>query len=71
VRAQELGAMVNCILLMSLCFTILVQAIKRLITIEPVERSKLTLYIVVGGIGLAINLLGLLILGSLWDFPLL
>jgi Co/Zn/Cd efflux system component len=56
---------------MSLCFTILVQAIKRLITIEPVERSKLTLYIVVGGIGLAINLLGLLILGSLWDFPLL
>ncbi|CAF0724626.1 unnamed protein product [Rotaria sordida] len=62
VRAQELGAMVNCILLMSLCFTILVQAVKRLISIEPVERDKLTLYIVVGIIGLAINLMALIIL---------
>ncbi|CAF0721503.1 unnamed protein product [Adineta steineri] len=64
VRAQELGAMVNCILLMSLCFTILVQAIKRLIEIEPVERSKLNLYILVGVIGLAINILALIILGG-------
>jgi zinc transporter 1 len=68
VRAQELGAMVNCILLMSLCFTILVQAIKRLITIEPVDRSKLKLYILVGVIGLAINILALIILGGLWGF---
>ncbi|CAF1066912.1 unnamed protein product [Didymodactylos carnosus] len=63
-RAQELGAMVNCILLMSLCFSILVQAIKRLVQPEPVERTRLTFYIVVGIIGLAINVLGLLILGG-------
>ncbi|CAF4371302.1 unnamed protein product, partial [Rotaria sp. Silwood2] len=64
VRAQELGAMVNCILLMSLCFTILVQAIKRLITVEPVERTKLNLYIIVGVIGLGINIMALMILGG-------
>ena len=63
-RAQELGAMVNCILLISLCFTILVQAIKRLIVIEPVNRDKLNFYIVVGAIGLLINILSLVILGS-------
>jgi len=65
VRAQELGAMVNCILLMSLCFTILVQAIKRLIEIEPVDRNKLNLYIIVGVIGLGINLMALIILRGL------
>jgi len=65
VRAQELGAMVNCILLMSLCFTILVQAIKRLISIESVDRTKLKLYIIVGVIGLVINIMALIILGGL------
>jgi len=65
VRAQELGAMVNCILLMSLCFTILVQAIKRLISIESVDRSKLRLYIIVGVVGLVINIMALIILGGL------
>jgi Co/Zn/Cd efflux system component len=49
---------------MSLCFTILVQAVKRLITIEPVDRTKLQLYIIVGLIGLAINIMALLILGG-------
>ena len=64
VRAQELGAMVNCILLMSLCFTILVQAVKRLIEMEEIARDKLKLYIIVGIIGLAINLMALMILGG-------
>jgi solute carrier family 30 (zinc transporter), member 1 len=64
VRAQELGAMVNCILLMSLCFTILVQAIKRLISIEPVDRTQLKLYIFVGIIGLVINVMALGIIGG-------
>ncbi|CAF0787206.1 unnamed protein product [Didymodactylos carnosus] len=63
-RAQELGAMVNCILLMSLCFSILVQAIKRLVQAESVDKDRLTLYIVVGVIGLAINILALIILGG-------
>ncbi len=60
--------MVNCILLMSLCFTILVQAIKRLISIEPVDRTKLRLYIVVGVIGLIINIMALVILGGVCSF---
>jgi Co/Zn/Cd efflux system component len=47
---------------MSLCFTILVQAIKRLIEIEPVDRAKLNLYIIVGVIGLIINIMALAIL---------
>jgi Co/Zn/Cd efflux system component len=50
---------------MSLCFTILVQAIKRLIEIEPVDRNKLNLYIIVGVIGLGINLMALIILRGL------
>jgi zinc transporter 1 len=61
--------MVNCILLMSLCFTILVQAIKRIIKMEPVDQTKLKLYIIVGVIGLAINVMALIILGGLWVFP--
>lgn len=60
--------MVNCILLMSLCFTILVQAIKRLITIEPVDRARLKLYIIVGVIGLVINIMALAILGGMCLF---
>jgi len=64
VRAQELGAMVNCILLMSLCFSILVQAIKRLIIKEEIDHNKLNLYIIVGAVGLGINILALLILGG-------
>ncbi len=61
-RAQELDAMVNCILLLSLCFTILVQAVKRLITVEPVDRTKLKLYIIVGIVRLGINVMALIIL---------
>jgi Co/Zn/Cd efflux system component len=53
---------------MSLCFTILVQAIKRLISIEPVDRTKLRLYIVVGVIGLIINIMALVILGGVCSF---
>lgn len=56
--------MVNCILLLSLCFTIFVQAVKRVITIEPVDKTKLKLYIIVGIVGLAINVLALIILGG-------
>ena len=64
IRAQELGAMVNCILLMSLCFTILVQAIKRLISVETIDRERLKYYVMVGVIGLVINVMALAILGS-------
>ena len=65
VRAQELGAMVNCILLMSLCFTVVVQAIKRIIAPGPIEKEYLRYYIVIGIVGLIINLMALLILRGL------
>ncbi|UJR37922.1 hypothetical protein I4U23_030608 [Adineta vaga] len=64
VRAQELGAMVNCILLMSLCFTIFVHAIKRLIVIEKINEKELNFYIFVGFVGLGINVMALCILGG-------
>ena len=63
--------MVNCILLLSLCFTILVQAIKRLISIEPIDRTRLRLYIIVGVIGLVINIMALAILGGKRHRPVL
>ncbi|CAF1247378.1 unnamed protein product [Adineta ricciae] len=62
VRAQELGAMVNCILLMSLCFTVVVQAIKRIIAPGPIEKEYLRYYVIIGIVGLIINLMALLIL---------
>ena len=64
IRAQELGAMVNCILLISLCFTILVQAVKRLISKESVDKNHLKHYVMVAAIGLGINILSLVILGG-------
>ena len=64
VRAQELGALVNCILLISLCLTIFIQALKRVIVVELIDQSKLQLYIIVGIVGLCINVIALLVLGS-------
>jgi len=60
-RAEVVGALVNAVFLFALCFSIFVEAIKRFIVIEPLQNPKLIL--IVGGIGLAINLVGLLIFG--------
>lgn len=65
-RAQELGALTNSILLLSLCFTIIVQAVKRLIRKEIIEEKLILKYIIVGVIGLLINILALFILGGMY-----
>ncbi|KAK6191957.1 hypothetical protein SNE40_003523 [Patella caerulea] len=56
-RAEVLGAMINSVFLVALCFSIMVEALKRLIMIEKVEDPKLLL--IVGSVGLLINLIGL------------
>lgn len=56
-RAEVLGALVNSVFLIALCFSILVEALKRLVEVEKIENPKLLL--IVGGVGLLINILGL------------
>ncbi|ESO06461.1 hypothetical protein HELRODRAFT_155708 [Helobdella robusta] len=58
-RAEILGALVNSVFLAALCFTIFIEAIQRLITPNNLENPKLLL--IVGSVGLLINLLGLAI----------
>ena len=66
-RAEVLGALVNSVFLIALCFSILVEALKRLVEVEEIENPKLLL--IVGGIGLLVNLIGLLLFhnhGKYW-----
>ena len=56
-RAEVVGALVNSVFLIALCFSILVEALKRLVEIERIENPKLLL--IVGSAGLLINFLGL------------
>ncbi|KAK7098804.1 uncharacterized protein [Littorina saxatilis] len=57
VRAEILGALVNAVFLLALCFSILVESLKRLVTVEEIEKPVLLL--IVGVLGLVINLIGL------------
>ena len=52
-----MGALVNAVFLMALCFTIIVESVQRFIVIEEIEDPILIL--IVGGIGLLINGVGL------------
>lgn len=56
-RAEVLGALINAVFLVALCFTILIEALKRMVEIEEIENPWLVL--IVGAVGLAVNLLGL------------
>jgi len=58
-RAEVLGALVNSVFLVALCFTIFVEAIQRLSHFDKIEHCDWMLY--VGIAGLVINLLGLLL----------
>ena len=64
-RAEVLGSLVNAVFLLSLCFSIIIDAIKRFIVPERIENVNLVL--IVGGVGLLINLFGLVIFGFLAD----
>lgn len=56
-RAEVLGALINAVFLVALCFTILIEALKRLIEVEEIINPWLVL--IVGGAGLFINIIGL------------
>ncbi|XP_031785317.1 zinc transporter 1 isoform X2 [Nasonia vitripennis] len=56
-RAEVLGALVNAVFLVALCFSITVEACKRFIEVEKIHDAKLL--VVVGALGLVVNLVGL------------
>jgi len=56
-RAEVLGALVNAVFLVALCFSITIEACKRFIEEEHIHEPKLIL--IVGVIGLLVNTLGL------------
>ena len=57
-RAEVVGALINSVFLIALCFTIFIEAIERFYSLEPIQKPDLLL--VVGGIGLGINIIGLM-----------
>ncbi|XP_034246282.1 zinc/cadmium resistance protein isoform X1 [Thrips palmi] len=56
-RAEVLGALVNAVFLVALCFSITVEACKRFIEVEEIHEPRLI--VVVGVLGLLVNLIGL------------
>ncbi|KAI7888320.1 cation efflux family-domain-containing protein [Mucor mucedo] len=56
-RAEILGALINGVFLLALCFTILIDSIERFASPQPVTRPVLVL--ITGGAGLVANLVGL------------
>ena len=58
------GALVNAVFLVALCFSIFVDAMKRFLEMEEIRNPKLIL--VVGSVGLTINL----VRGVMKTFPI-
>ncbi|KAJ8984426.1 hypothetical protein NQ317_012489 [Molorchus minor] len=58
-RAEVLGALVNAVFLVALCFSITVEACKRFLETDTIHEP--TLLLAVGVIGLVVNLIGLLL----------
>lgn len=58
-RAEILGALINTVFLLALCFTIYVEAINRFL--EPEGLENIDLLLIVGGTGLAINIFSLIL----------
>lgn len=58
-RAEVLGALVNAVFLIALCFSILVESLKRMV--EPEVINNPILVLVVGIAGLLINVVGLVL----------
>ncbi|KAL5007233.1 hypothetical protein ScPMuIL_016039 [Solemya velum] len=62
VRADVLGAFINGIFFIATMFSVLVESLKRLVTVQELEKPHLVL--VVGGVGLLINTVVLLLFGT-------
>ncbi|CAH0721506.1 unnamed protein product, partial [Brenthis ino] len=56
-RAEVLGALVNAVFLVALCFSITVEAVQRFIQIETIHKPELL--VAVGTLGLILNIVGL------------
>uniref|UniRef100_A0A1B6D2D7 Cation efflux protein cytoplasmic domain-containing protein n=1 Tax=Clastoptera arizonana TaxID=38151 RepID=A0A1B6D2D7_9HEMI len=56
-RAEVLGALVNAVFLVALCFSITVEACKRFIEVEEIHEPKMI--VIVGALGLLVNIIGL------------
>ncbi|XP_065211308.1 uncharacterized protein ZnT63C isoform X2 [Planococcus citri] len=56
-RAEVLGALVNAVFLVALCFSITVEACKRFIEVEDIHKPELI--VAVGVLGLLVNVIGL------------
>ena len=61
-RAEVVGALINAVFLFALCFSIAVESFKRFLVLEPIADPQLIL--IVGGVGLAINLFGMCLFGE-------
>jgi len=59
VRAEVLGALVNSVFLVALCFTIFVEAIQRLTHTNTIEKVDSMIF--VGVAGLIVNIIGLVL----------
>jgi len=58
-RAEVLGALVNAVFLIALCFSILVESLKRIAETEVINNPILVL--IVGVVGLLVNVIGLVL----------
>ncbi|XP_063775195.1 calcium/manganese antiporter SLC30A10-like [Pseudophryne corroboree] len=58
-RAEVVGALCNAVFLTALCFTILVDSVLRLATPQRIDNVELVL--IVGALGLGVNIVGLLV----------
>ena len=61
-RAEVVGALVNSVFLFALCFSIAMESIKRFLLIEKIDKPEMI--IIVGGVGLAINVFGMFLFGD-------
>ena len=59
IRTEVVGGLINAVFLLSMCLTIIIEAVQRYISPEPIQRPKD--FLIVGAVGLGVNLLGLLI----------
>ncbi|CAI2730206.1 unnamed protein product [Schistosoma spindalis] len=61
-RAEVMGSLINTVVLITLCMTILLRAIERFIETQAIESPQMMVYVGCGG--LLVNILGLIVLGG-------
>lgn len=66
-RAEIIGGLINSVFLLALCFTLIVETIQKVIELignqlrNPQLESNVDLVLIAGGIGLVVNLIGILL----------